>query len=180
MTIKELKEKLNEFPDEMPVRRIDIDGEEITVTLIELSWRDDVPPLCDSDLRVGDWVYLKGNGKHPVRITGVQYESLRKKRFYIDIDEHLYVRSTYASEAFEPIPITRGSLLHNGFHYYGVGLVREGIYVRSMDSNDDEWLVEYTSKDKTISEVKKLSYVHELQNFLRSTDRNIDYQMPRV
>lgn len=180
MTIKELKEKLNEFPDEMPVRRIDIDGEEVTVTLIELSWRDDVPPLCDSDLRVGDWVYLKGNGKHPVRITGVQYESLRKKRFYIDIDEHLYVRSTYASEAFEPIPITRGSLLHNGFHYYGVGLVREGIYVRSIDSNDDEWFVEYTSKDKTISAEKKLSYVHELQNFLRSTDRNIDYQMPRV
>lgn len=179
MTIKELKEKLNEFPDKMPVRRIDIDGEEVTVTLIEVSWRDDVPSLCDRELRVGDWVYLKGNGKHPVRITGVQYESLRKKRFYIDIDEHLYVRSTYVSEAFEPIPITRGSLLHNGFHSCGATLVREGIQIRCMDS-EYEWLIEYTSKDKTISEVKKLSYVHELQNFLRSTDRNIDYQMPRV
>lgn len=179
MTIKELKEKLNEFPDKMPVRRIDIDGEEVTVTLIEVSWRDDVPSLCDRELRVGDWVYLKGNGKHPVRITGVQYESLRKKRFYIDIDEHLYVRLTYVSEAFEPIPITRGSLLHNGFHYCGATLVREGIQIRCMDS-EYEWLIEYTSKDKTISEVKKLSYVHELQNFLRSTDRNIDYQMPRV
>lgn len=180
MTIKELKEKLNEFPDKMPVRRIDIDGEEVTVTLLKVSWRDDVPSLCDRELRVGDWVYLKGNGKHPVRITGVQYESLRKKRFYIDIDEYLYVRSTYECEAFEPIPITRGFLLYNGFRYCGVALVREEIYVRSMDINDDEWLVEYTSKDKNISEVKKLSYVHELQNFLRSTDRNIDYQMPRV
>ena len=180
MTIKELKEKLNEFPDKMPVRRIDIDGEEVTVTLIELSWRDDVPPLCDSDLRVGDWVYLKGNGKHPVRITGVQYESLRKKRFYIDIDEHLYVRSTYTSEAFEPIPITRGSLLLNGFLDCGKTLLRDGVQISKCKYSEYEWLVEYTSKDKTISEVKKLSYVHELQNFLRSTDRNIDYQMPMV
>ncbi len=52
MTIKELKEKLNEFPDKMPVRRIDIDGEEVTVTLIELSWRDDVPSLCDIDYQM--------------------------------------------------------------------------------------------------------------------------------
>lgn len=83
---------------------------------------------------------------------------------------HCYVRSTYVCEDFEPIPITRGSLLYNGFHYYGKALVREGIYVRSMDSNDDEWLVEYTLRDKTNGEAKKLSYVHELQNLLRVTN----------
>lgn len=180
MTIKELKEKLNEFPDEMPVKGISIEGEDCFVTLFKLSWRDDVPSLRDSELRVGDWVYLRGNRKQLVKITGAERETFRKAKFYIDIDEHLYVRSTYVCEDFEPIPITRGSLLYNGFRYCGAALVREEIYVRSMDSNDDEWLVKYTSKDKTISEVKKISYVHELQNFLRSTDKNIDYQMPRV
>lgn len=180
MTIKELKEKLNEFPDEMPVKGISIEGEDCFVCLFKTSWRDDVPPLLrEKDLRVGNWVYLKGYGKHPVRITWAERESLRKPKFYIDIDEDLYIRSIYVCEDFEPIPITRGSLLHNGFHYCGKALVREGIQIRCMDS-EYEWLVEYTSKDKTISEVKKLSYVHELQNFLRSTDRNIDYQMPRV
>ena len=132
------------------------------------------------ELMIGDWVYLRGYRKQPVRITGAERATLRKAKYYIDINEDHYEWTTYVCEDFEPIPITRGFLLYNGFHYCGVALVREGICVRSMDSNDDEWLVEYTSKDETISEAKKISYVHELQNFLRSTDRNIDYQMPRV
>lgn len=125
------------------------------------------------ELMIGDWVQ-DDLGK-PIQVRELLEYGINGEW---GGPELLDVEAYY--EDIEPIPITRGSLLYNGFHYYGVGLVREEIYVRSMDSNDDEWLVEYTSKDKTIGEVKKLSYVHELQNFLRSTDRYIDYQMPRV
>jgi hypothetical protein len=116
--------------------------------------------LSIDEIMVGDWVYIID---HPIKKEAKQVKP-----------EH-FLRSLVI---FEPIPLTKEILEKNGFElkddceYFGVG---DRVMLRDnpeyMNTNNT-WDVHIDTTDyRTIGNLE-LTYVHELQHFLKSCKIN--------
>lgn len=128
--------------------------------------------LQPKELMLGNWVYLNGDAKYPVRVEAVYTD-------YVFLQPNAEGFEIFSAREDEicPIPLTEEVFGKNGFEYL------TGVFYLKQDSNvefykDDDGmfymsanLCEYKCMEQPIK------YVHQLQNILTIAGIDIDFKI---
>lgn len=121
-----------------------------------------------SELMIGDWVVYQGDTEYanPIRIEGMDIHT----RALITED-----REDVGFDGIDPIPLTAEILRKNGFETEcakdsGFLLCDDFYDIFIYEWSDSIWVARYESTEMNIPfEQATMSYVHELQHFLRAS-----------
>jgi len=119
------------------------------------------------ELFYGAWV-KRTDFKYPEQVSAGELKNL-----FMDIENFGEDRQKEIEEIYNPVPITPEILKNSGFKNWGSYFWDEKIEFRVSKSciNDSIWVCEY-GRSKI-----ELRYVHELQNFIKICDYNIEINL---
>lgn len=115
-----------------------------------------------TELMIGDWVL---DGKKPAQMTGI---------FCDDLFETTLSPSV-GGDCLNPIPLTPEILEKNGFKFYCTDVFEEWkskdkritIHDEEYPNSFNKWAVHVDTEDMRTMGYFEITYVHELQHFLR-------------
>lgn len=119
---------------------------------------------------IGNWVYLDGDSKYPVRVEAVYTDYV-----FLQPNAEGFEIFSARRDGIGPIPLTEEMLLKNGFDN-----VKGSLYVSNGDFEiyiKGGLLYMAKSDGSDIAFQKPIKYVHELQNILNVAGIDFDFKI---